>query len=129
MDRLLSQDLSATEAAEFAAARTTPTQVLTALSSDAELAQLLNHPTVRRALAHIRANPDAGMARWGSDPLVSRALDLLEQVLGQGSGLGQVVDVVAEEVKHKQQAQRQQAQQQHKEQVQERNQQFVANSR
>jgi hypothetical protein len=103
MQRLLDQDnLSSGEAAAFQQAGTSPTEVLAALSADAELAGLLAHPTVRTALAQIRANPDAGLRRWGSEPLVSRALDLLEQVLGDG-GMGAVVDVVAEEVKQQQQ--------------------------
>jgi hypothetical protein len=101
MQRLLGPDnLSSSEAAVFQEARTSPTEVLAALSADAELAGLLAHPTVRTALAQIRANPDAGLRRWGTEPLVSRALDLLGQVLGDGGGgMGAVVDVVAAEVK------------------------------
>lgn len=104
MQRLLGQgNLSSREAAAFREAGTNPTEVLAALSADTELAGLLANPTVRTALAQIRANPDAGLRRWGSDPAVSRALDLLEQVLGNaGGGMGAVVDVVAEDVKQQQ---------------------------
>eukprot|EP00882_Tetradesmus_deserticola_P007212 GHRQ01007593.1.p1 GENE.GHRQ01007593.1~~GHRQ01007593.1.p1 ORF type:complete len:181 (+),score=42.55 GHRQ01007593.1:967-1509(+) len=103
MQRLLGpNNLSCREAAAFQEAGTSPSEVLAALSADAELAGLLQNPTVRTALAQIRANPDAGLRRWGSEPVVSRALDLLEQVLGDGGGSKGVVDVVAEEVKQQQ---------------------------
>lgn len=114
LQRLLGQDLAAREAAAFADAGTTPADLFNAMSADAELSSLLQDSSVRTAIAHIRANPQAGMAKWGSDSLVTRALDLLEAALGtaQGTagGLGAVVDVVAEEVKrhHQQQGQQQQ---------------------
>eukprot|EP00775_Hariotina_reticulata_P003170 gene3170-3448_t len=71
LERLLSKDLPARQAAAFAEAGISPGAVLAAMTSDDELQSLLKEPSVRRALAQIRANPAAGMARWSGDPLVS----------------------------------------------------------
>lgn len=109
LQSLLGQGLARREATAFEEAGTNPAALFTAIATDAELSKLLNDPTVRTALAQIRTNPAAGMARWGSDPLVSRALDLLESALGsaqvQAGGPGALVDVAAEEVELKQQQQ------------------------
>jgi hypothetical protein len=102
LERLLSRDLPTRQAAAFEEAGTSPAAVLAAMTADAELQSLLKEPVVRQALSQIRANPAIGMARWGGDPLVSRALDLLEAAL---SSQQQVVDVAAEAVQQQQQQQ------------------------
>jgi hypothetical protein len=75
---------------------TSPAALMEALSREPPLAAALSSPRVRAALADIRADPRAGMARWGADAEVAAALDLLER-WGQGQGApGAVVDVPLE---------------------------------
>jgi len=74
---------------ERSSASSSPADLASQLFSDPRLAAKLAQPKIRVALAEIRANPAAGMAKWESDPEVCEVLDMLESAMGGNA----VIDV------------------------------------
>jgi len=86
-DHVSSEQHQALAAAAAAAAAAPPE--LTALE---EISLLLQEPLVKTALSRIRCEPELGLNSYGSNPVISRALQLLDQVLTEDPHTSQVVE-------------------------------------